>query len=295
MGEETAPYERGTLYVVSTPIGNLEDITLRALKILQAADLIAAESAEHTRMLCRHFDIRTRVVRYNQHNEKAKTPELLKRLLSGRDLALVTNAGTPGVSDPGLLLVRRSLDEGIRVSPVPGPSAVTAALSVSGLRGDRFLFLGFLSHRPGRRKRELRSLATETRTMVFFETPHRIEAMLKDLSDILGDRKMVLVREITKLHEEVIRGSVKDILTGLGEKEARGEFTLVVEGLKKDEEVAPQEDRHVSQGLIRDLLGSGMGVREVAERVSREEGLPYREVYRSCLSMKRQSSPPARQ
>lgn len=221
----------GTLYIVSTPIGNLEDITLRALKILKSVDLIAAENVKHSKGLCRHYGIKTRLTSYHQHNRNVKGPELIKRLLSGSDVALVTNAGTPAVSDPGGMLINQVLERNINVSPIPGPSAVIAALSVSGLRVDRFLFIGFLSNKPSRRRKELRNLISEPRTMVFFESPHRIKAMLMDIKEILGDRQIVVLRELTKVYEEIKRGSVSSVLDELEEGKIRGEFTLVVAGL----------------------------------------------------------------
>ncbi len=185
--KETQSTKRGTLYIVSTPIGNLEDITLRALNTLKRVDVIAAEGVRHSMGLCRHYGIKTRLTRYNQHNRKLKGPELIGRLKSGSEIALITNAGTPGVSDPGVSLIRRALEENITVSPIPGPSAVTAALSVSGLPGDRFRFVGFISNRSSRRKKELKDLVSETQTMVFFEAPHRIRAMLVDLMEIFQE------------------------------------------------------------------------------------------------------------
>ncbi|UCF55853.1 MAG: 16S rRNA (cytidine(1402)-2'-O)-methyltransferase, partial [Deltaproteobacteria bacterium] len=179
----------GILYIVSTPIGNLEDITLRALRILKSVDLIAAESVKHSRGLCQHYGIKTRLISYNQHNQQEKGPELIRRLKSGSDIALVTNAGTPGVSDPGSLLINQAMEKNINVSPIPGPSAVIAALSVSGLQAERFLFLGFLPNRSSKRRKELKNLISEHRTMVFFEAPHRLQAMLTDLKEILGDRQ----------------------------------------------------------------------------------------------------------
>jgi 16S rRNA (cytidine1402-2'-O)-methyltransferase len=220
----------GTLYIVSTPIGNLEDITLRALKILKSVDLIAAENVKHSKGLCRHYGIETRLTSYHQHNRNIKGPELIRRLKSGLDIALVTNAGTPAVSDPGGWLINQVLEHNINVSPIPGPSAVMAALSVSGFRVDRFLFIGFLSNKPSRRRKELRNLISEPRTMVFFEAPHRIKAMLMDIKEILGDRQIVVLRELTKVYEEIKRGFVSSILEKLDEGKIRGEFTLVVAG-----------------------------------------------------------------
>jgi 16S rRNA (cytidine1402-2'-O)-methyltransferase len=285
--ENTKPSDSGTLYVVSTPIGNREDMTLRALRILKSVDLIAAEGVKHTRGLCRHFDIKTKLTRYNQHNQQTKGPQLLKKLKSGFDIALVTNAGTPGISDPGGMLIHQAMEEGIKVSPIPGPSALLAALSVSGLRTtERVLFLGFLPNRPGKRRKELENLESEQATMVFFESPHRVQAMLRDLKNILGDREIVVLRELTKKFEEVKRGSISRVLSQLASKEIRGEFTLVVAGKDKgtEESSLNQEIRDTMEARLRQ---KDMSVREIALYLSEREGLPYRRLYKECLSMKR--------
>ena len=277
--------DKGTLYVVATPIGNLEDITLRALNILRSVDLIAAEGVGHSKGLCRHYGIKTRIISYNQHNSKTKGPELIKTLKSGSDVALVTNAGTPGVSDPGVLLIGGALEENIAVSPIPGPSAVTAAISVSGLPGDRFRFIGFLSNKPGRRRKELESLVSESQTMVFFEAPHRIRAMLTDLNDLFERRQIVLVREQTKLHEEVIRGSADLLLEQLKGNKLKGEFTLVVSG-KGGERDAPLLDEEIKKRIENHLNEGKMSLKDIARHISDEEGLTYRTVYRECLKIK---------
>ena len=257
--------------MVSTPLGNLEDVTLRALKVLGEVDVIAAESVQHTRAFCRHYGIKSRLIGYNQHNRKARTPELVKRLKAGSDIALVTNAGTPGVSDPGSFLIRRALDERIRVSPVPGPSAVTAALSVSGFRGESFLFVGFLPNRSGRRRRELERLSSESRTMVFFEAPHRLQKMLSDLLDILGDRPIVLLRELTKMFEEVKQGSVRSVLEALQPAAVKGEITVVVAGKEKEKEETFLDAK--TQGRVETLLKEHtMGVKQIARILSEETG-----------------------
>ncbi|MFH1122317.1 MAG: 16S rRNA (cytidine(1402)-2'-O)-methyltransferase [Pseudomonadota bacterium] len=280
----------GTLYVVSTPLGNLEDITLRALKILKTVDLIAAESVQHTRRLCQHFGIKTRVTRYNQHNRKVRGPELIKRLKEGLDVALVTNAGTPGISDPGVFLVSQALKEQIRVSPIPGPSAVTAALSVAGLRGDGFVFLGFLSNRSSKRKQELKGLLSESRTLVFFEAPHRLQAMLSDLKEILGNRQIVLLREMTKLFEELKGGSISSILDRFQGDEVRGEFTVVVAGKEKIE--GPHSLDEKIQRKIRGLLDEHkMSVKDMARQLSAETGVAFRDLYKAGISVKRAMGP----
>jgi len=281
----------GILYVVSTPLGNLEDITLRALKVLKSVQLIAAEGVEHTRALCRHYGIKTRVTSYNQHNQKGKGKELLGKLQRGAQIALVTNAGTPGVSDPGVQLARQVLEAGIRVSPIPGASAVTAALSVSGFPGERFLFVGFLAPRSARRKRELGGLSSEERTMVFFEAPHRVVDVLGDILDVLGDRPMVLVREMTKLHEQVIGGTVRTVLENLEQGNTRGEFTLVIAGKRGDEGPCPLSEE-IRKRMERLVGGNATGVRDAAKKIALEEGLPWRRVYRECLSVKREKEIP---
>lgn len=280
----------GTLYVVSTPIGNLEDITLRALRVLKSVDLIAAEGVKHFRLLCRHYGIAGRVVRYNQHNHRVRGPELLRRLKSGSDVALVTNAGTPCVSDPGVPLVREALQENIVVSPIPGPSAVTAALSASGLRSDTFVFMGFLSHRASRRRKQLKALVSDSRTMVFYEAPHRLEGMLKDLLEILGDRRSVLVREMTKVYEEVIPGTVGALLERVENEHPRGEMVLAVEGKDGGQEDAGLDHR-VEKRMRTLLQKDALSVRDIAARLAREEGISYRSMYKICLSEKKKIDP----
>ena len=277
--------KHGTLYVVSTPIGNLEDITLRALKVLKGAHKIAAENVKHTKRLCDRYDIKTKITDYHQHSQNTKTEQLINGLKSGSDLALVTDAGTPGISDPGVYLINRAVKENIKVRPVPGPSAVVAALSVSGLPTARFVFLGFLSNKTGKRKGQLGKLATETRTMVFFEAPHRIKAMLKDLREIFGEREMVMLREMTKVFEEAQRGTPDDILGSLTPEKIRGEFTLVVAG---------NESKEKSRGLSQEALNrieelikeKTMSIKDIAELVSRDEDMTYRQVYKECLGIK---------
>ncbi len=275
----------GTLYVVSTPIGNLEDITLRALKILESVDMIAAENVPHTKRLCEHYGAKTAVTSYHQHNQNTKTEQLISRLQSGLDLALVTDAGTPGISDPGVYLVNRAVAEGIRVMPIPGPSAVVAALSVSGLPTARFVFIGFLSNRSGKRKGELERLVSETRTMVFFEAPHRIQAMLGDLKEIFGERQMVMLREMTKVFEEVQRGTPGDILASLTPEKIRGEFTLVVAGSGSKETSRGLSEEALTR--IEELIRANrLSIKDIATLIAKEEGLAYRQVYKECLERK---------
>jgi len=276
----------GTLYVVATPIGNLEDITLRALRILREVDVVAAEGVEHTRKLCRHFEIRARLTSYNQNNRRRKEPELLKKLRAGRCVALVTNAGTPGISDPGSELVRRAREEGIPVLAVPGPCAAAAALSASGFRSDGFLFAGFLSSRPGRRRRELEQLTSETRTLVFYEAPHRIQAMLQDLCTVLGDRMGAVVREMTKVHEETLRGSLSRLAEQMDEDRARGEIVVLVEGAEEGPAVHVSKDSELRKRIEAMLQRGDLSLGDVARKLSLEQGVGYRHIYRMCLSVK---------
>ncbi|MBW1849995.1 MAG: 16S rRNA (cytidine(1402)-2'-O)-methyltransferase [Deltaproteobacteria bacterium] len=275
----------GTLYVVSTPIGNLEDITLRALKVLKSVDIIAAENVKHTKGLCEHYSIKTRLAGYNQHNRKVKAPALINKLKSGRHVALVTDAGTPGISDPGVYLIAQAAKENITISPIPGPSAVIAALSVSGLPSEQFVFLGFLPNRSSKRKKALSGLIPETRTMVFFEAPHRIRAMLGDLKEILGDRQMVMLREITKVFEDVKRGPVNAVLEHLTPNRKKGEFTLVVAG-NEGEKIQPLSEEILKR--VADLMAEKtLSTRDIAALVSKEKGIGYRQIYKECIARKR--------
>jgi len=276
----------GTLYVVSTPLGNLEDITVRALRVLKEVDLVAAETVEHTRNLCRHYGIATKLTSFSQHNQRTKGPELVEELKSGRNVALVTNAGTPAISDPGVFLVAGALKAGIRVSPVPGPSAVTSALSASGMRADTFLFCGFLPPRSGKRRKELETLKSLPHTLVFFEAPHRLKEMLEDLREVLGDRAIVLHKELTKLFERIVAASVDSVLNRLSEEEARGEYTLVVAGCeKKEKEQTLDEKVQEKIGLL--LKAGTMSLKDIAHEISSETGVEYRRAYKACLLMKR--------
>jgi 16S rRNA (cytidine1402-2'-O)-methyltransferase len=223
----------GILYVVSTPIGNLEDITLRALRILKEVDLICAEDTRKTRILLNHYNIQTPLTSYFEHNEKRKTPVIIEALKSGKHIAIVSEAGTPAISDPGYRLITHALQQDISVVPVPGLSAAIAALSISGLAVHRFVFEGFLPVKTGKRKNFLKKLADEERTLIFYESPHRILATLRDLIETMGDRNAVLCRELTKIHEEKIYGKLSLIFKTLEKRPIKGEITLLVEGEKK--------------------------------------------------------------
>ena len=229
--QSTAETAGGTLYVVATPIGNLEDITLRALRILGSVDLIAAEDTRHTRKLLTHHGISRPLVSYHAHNERHRAPHLLTLLQEGKSIALVTDAGTPGIADPAYTLLQALLPHAIPIVPIPGPSAALAALTISGLPMDRFVFEGFLPVKSGRRRQRLEVLRAEPRTMVLYESPHRLLRLLEELVLYLGaERSMVIARELTKRFEEVIRGTASTLLATFRERAVRGEFTLVVAG-----------------------------------------------------------------
>jgi 16S rRNA (cytidine1402-2'-O)-methyltransferase len=223
----TAGKNIGTLYIVATPIGNLKDFTYRAVETLQNVQLIAAEDTRHSKKLLLHYKIGTSTISYFEHNRFTRIPKIIKTLNSGSDVAVITDAGTPGVSDPAYKLVRAAIEEGIRVEAIPGSSALLAALVSSGLPTDRFLFEGFIPSKKGRKKR-LESIQDDQATIVFFESPHRVVKTLKDIYEVLGDRPAVLARELTKLHEEIIRGTVSELLTYFTQKSPRGECVLMI-------------------------------------------------------------------
>jgi 16S rRNA (cytidine1402-2'-O)-methyltransferase len=233
----TSNPDQGILYVVSTPIGNLEDITLRALRILKEVDLIAAEDTRHTNILLKHFGIQTPLTSYFEGNELKKRGFILSRMKQGDQIALVSDAGTPGISDPGFRLVRLAIENQILVVPIPGPSAVIAALSVAGLPTDAFIFKGFLPHKSKKRRDLLKQLEEVRETLIFYESPHRLTETLKDILEILGDREIVLTRELTKIYEEVLRGKVSEIQNQLAERKLKGEITLIISGKTRKERV----------------------------------------------------------
>ena len=219
--------EIGVLYIVSTPIGNLEDITLRALRILKEVSLIAAEDTRLTRKLLTHYDISTPTVSYYEHNRFTRIPKIIDHLNTGKDVAVVTDAGTPGISDPAYKLIRAAIESGSRIEAIPGPSASITALTASGLPTDRFIFEGFLPHKKGRKAKLTRLSAIEA-TVIFYESPKRIVRTLKDILEFMGDRPAVIGRELTKLHEEMIRGNVSKLLSHFTQKTPRGEFVIMI-------------------------------------------------------------------
>ena len=265
------------LYLVATPIGNLEDITLRALRVLREVGLIAAEDTRTTRRLLRRYEIDTPVTSYHEHNRQAMLPRLLAALVE-KDVALVSDAGTPGISDPGCELVEACWDAGVQVVPVPGASAVTAALAAAGVNADRFLFAGFPPRKRGARRALLESLAAERRPLVLFEAPHRLLDTLADLDEFFADRRVVVCRELTKLHEEVFGGTASEALGHF--REPRGEFTLVIEGgVPADESMS----RDAAARLASQLRAGGESSKESIARIMEETGVGRRQAYRIWL------------
>ncbi len=267
-----------TLYIVATPIGNLEDISLRALRILGEVALIAAEDTRKTRRLLSAYGIKTPLTSYHEHNKEAKLPYLLSRLESG-DIALVSEAGMPGISDPGYELVVAVAQRSASIVPIPGPSILVTALAVSGLPTDQFVYLGFLPRRQTQRRRSLEKIAADERTLVAFEAPHRLVATLGDILSVLGDRRIAVCREMTKLYEEVFRGTVSAALAHF--KEPRGEFTLVIEG-------KPKGDRALTvplEGELRRLYEQGLSAKEAISEVAEATGASKRELYRLWLKL----------
>jgi 16S rRNA (cytidine1402-2'-O)-methyltransferase len=273
---------QGRLYLVATPIGNLEDITLRALRVLREADVIACEDTRQTRKLLERHRIDQDLLSYHEHNERERAAELVERIEAGQSVALVSDAGMPLVSDPGRHLVDRCIERGIRVIPIPGPSAFLAALAASGLETEEFLFAGFLPARAGERGRRLLALASEPRTLVFYEAPHRLAAALHDALEILGDRRAVVARELTKIHEEFRRGRLSELAGEYERTAPRGEITLLI---------APAEAAAPAAGVaaaslaerVAELQGQGLDRKAALKQAARERGMAKREAYRQLL------------
>ena len=282
MNTEAAPAASGTLFVVATPIGNLEDITLRAIRILKEADLIASEDTRHTGNLLRHLGITTPLTSYYREREQEKSAQLLEMLRQGRRIALVTDAGTPAIADPGAILVRRARDSGVPVVPVPGPSALAAALSIAGLDETRFYFAGFPPAREKGRRDFFRALADLDVPLVFYESPHRIARSLTDCAQILGDRQALLCRELTKIHEEQRQGRLSGLAASC-QGHNRGEFVVIVAG-------AGPEDRRERPEDIEELLiwyrdRGDVSLKDAVRRIARELGCSRSQLYRRALEI----------
>lgn len=283
----------GRLYVCGTPIGNLEDITLRALRVLREVSLIAAEDTRHTRKLLNHYGISTPVTSLHEHNEARRTPELVQRLLAGQSVALVSDAGMPGIQDPGVGLIRAARDAGVPVTVVPGPTAAITALVGSGLPAERFAFEGFLPRQSSRRRAHLQALADDPRTLVFYEAPHRLRPVLADMVAVLGDRPACLARELTKVHEEWQRDTLSRLLELWQDRTPQGEFVIIVAGAARAETApaAPPDADALRQQLLA-CIESGMDKKAAVRAVAARLGLPRRSVYQVAMGIPAEDGAP---
>ena len=272
----------GTLYVVATPIGNLEDITLRALRILKEVDLIAAEDTRHTKHLLNHFDIHTPLISYYREKEAERSEELVQKMLAGETIALVSDAGTPGISDPGAVLVKKAREAGVTIVPLPGPSALTAALSAAGITDGSFLFLGFPPARKGQRQKLLSTFVESPWALVFYESPHRIQAFLADVLAILGDRQAFWARELSKLYEDLQAGPVSHLLELATGKRNRGEFVLIIHPGACRQQATGE---NVEEILLWYQKNSELSLKDVSRRVAKDLGISRSNVYQMALEI----------
>ena len=280
---------RGILYICGTPIGNLEDITIRALRILKEVKLIAAEDTRHTRKLLIPYQINTKVTSYHEYNKFKKAPYLVEILKNGQDIALVSDAGMPGISDPGYVLINLALNNNIKIIPIPGVSALITALVVSGLPTDKFVFEGFLPRKIKERKRYFKRLKNEERTIIFYETPHRLKRALKDMLEILGDRKIVIARELTKKYEEIIRGKLNLVLSEMNTKEIKGEITLIVQGgikEKGNDTIDFLKDEYIMEKYLSKLKYQGYSNKDIIKIAQEKLNVPKNLIYKKLLEIK---------
>jgi 16S rRNA (cytidine1402-2'-O)-methyltransferase len=277
----------GTLYVVGTPIGNLEDITLRALRVLREVDLIAAEDTRVTRKLLARYDIHTPITSYHENSPPSKLESLVKRLRGGDRIAVVSDAGMPGISDPGADLIAACLEQGIQVTAIPGPTALMTALVLSGLPTDRFGFEGFLPAQRAARRKALESLRDRNETLLFYEAPHRLVDTLCDMRELLGDRRAVAARELTKLHEEITRGTLSELEAHFGRHKPRGEMTLVVEGTSRRGDAAPTTEFAEALDEVKRLVREGTSLRDAARQIAESTGHSRRALYQAGVAHKR--------
>ncbi|MCI0485867.1 MAG: 16S rRNA (cytidine(1402)-2'-O)-methyltransferase [Blastocatellia bacterium] len=273
----------GTLYLVATPIGNLEDITLRALRVLGEVDLIACEDTRHTRKLLSHYEISRPTISYHEHNERERAPLLAARLEAGENIALVSDAGMPLVSDPGYRLVREAIRRGITIAPVPGPSAIIAAIAGSGLPTGQFTFAGFLPPKRGARRARLAEMAATQGTLIFYEAPHRVRKALADACEVLGDRPCVIARELTKVHEEFARGTLSEMLALTGERTLKGEIVLLVGPAVGDNRFKPVQGS-ISEEVEEIMRSEGLDRKSALKRIARLRGITRSEAYRRMVA-----------
>jgi 16S rRNA (cytidine1402-2'-O)-methyltransferase len=277
--------ENGKLYICGTPIGNLDDITFRAIKVLKNVDLIAAEDTRRTEKLLNHFKIDNRLTSYHEHNEKEKSLKLIKEIKDGYDIALVSDAGMPAISDPGLLLVKRAIEENIEIIPVPGPTALVSALVVSGIKTDKFTFYGFVPRKKNIREEFIEDIKKDEKTSIFYESPYRIKDIYKELAEIIPDRKSALVREITKIHEEKIYGTISEIYEKIKSREIKGEIVGIVEGRSKKE---PDKENWTEISILDHVqlfMDNGYTKKEAIKEVATLRDIPKKEVYEIAIQI----------
>jgi 16S rRNA (cytidine1402-2'-O)-methyltransferase len=284
---DRSPKGLGTLYIVATPIGNLEDITLRALRVLKETGLIAAEDTRHTRKLLTHHGISTPTFSYYKEKEQSRSDKIIDKLLAGLNVALVSDAGTPGISDPGAILVQKAVANNIRVEPIPGPSSLTAALSVAGINDNSFVFLGFAPSRKKQRQDFLLSLRQEKKHLVFFEAPHRLQSFLQDCLAILGDRKLLWCRELTKIHEELTRDSLSAVLSQCKDKKIKGESVFIIAGAADEPKIS---DSKIAELLTTYKESGTTSLKDAVQSITKEFKLSRSSVYKQALKIWKESS-----
>jgi 16S rRNA (cytidine1402-2'-O)-methyltransferase len=270
----------GTLYLVATPIGNLSDISTRVIETLIAVDVVACEDTRHTQKLLNHLGIKAKTVSYHEHNEQERAIELAKKLADGMSIAVVSDAGTPGINDPGYHLVQKAIEDGSPVVPIPGPAAFVSAVIVSGLPTDSIFFGGFLPAKKGERRKRLEEISSIPATLAFYETPHRIVAALSDCLDILGDRDASFSREITKLHEETIRGKISFLITRISSAKPRGEFVLVIDRARESDKAPISDSSEIFVSRVSELESTGLDRKKAMKQAAKEFGLTRSEAYR---------------
>ena len=270
---------KGTLYIVSTPIGNLEDITLRALRVLKEVDVIAAEDTRHSLKLLNHYGISKPLISFWREREKLKSADVLERLYSGQSVALISDAGTPGISDPGAVLIKKAIAENIQVVSIPGPSALISALSLSGLPTEEFTFIGFLPSKKSQRQKVLKDLCLEPRTLILFEAPHRITDTLKDMEEIFVERKAAVIKEISKIHEGVLRGSISEIRSKLEKTKIAGEYVIILEGKSEGKRITTKDILLE----IHSLMKKGLKRKEAVKKIADAYKLSKKELYDKSL------------
>lgn len=277
MDNEEGKY--GKLYIVATPIGNLEDITYRAIKVLQTVDIIAAEDTRHTLKLLNYYNISKHLISCHRHNEEEKSDDLIQKLKEGKNIALVSDAGTPGICDPGEAVIHKCIEEGIDVIPIPGACAFVNALICSGLDTDSFLFLGFLPLNKKNRKRKLEEIKNSVQTTIIYEAPHKLQTTLLDLKDVIGDRKVVVARELTKIHEEFIRGNIEEIIQKT--KDVKGEIIILIEGASELTDIERQENfNNISlEEHYNYYEKQGLDRKEIIKRIAKDRGVPKNDIY----------------